>query len=116
MPKLTVCPLLREDVYKDIVRVSEECRFDSSKNLIEESTVCWIGGTPKKGLAILRGKRDGPGDQILMDERTRTRLGVCPNQSYEFRFRKAGLWGRLKWGLNASETSYRVAAEMAVVG
>jgi len=52
-----------------------------------------------------------------MDEKTRNRLGgIKIGESYDFTFTPAGLPGQLRWAWNASETGYRVASRLAVIG
>jgi hypothetical protein len=117
MPTLEVRSLSNEDVYKDLVRIPENFRKDKDGKTIEESTVCWIHGAPRVSLAVLRGYQKQPnGPEIHMDDRTRNRLGVHLGESYEFEFKVAGLWGELKWAWRASETGYRVASRLAIVG
>lgn len=116
MPALKVRRLPDDDTYKDIVRIAEVHRVDKDGETIEESTVCWIGGSPHSALAVLRGYQDSDRAEIHMDDRTRSRLGVRLDEVHEFDFRRAGLWGQLRWAWNASETGYRVASRLAVVG
>jgi hypothetical protein len=116
MPKLKVRQIPEEDVYKDIVRIPEGYRIDKKGNTIEESTACWIGGAPRRSVAVLRGWQRSTSAEIHMDEKTRNRLGVQLDECYDFRFRPAGQWGQLLWAWNASETGYRVASRLAVIG
>jgi hypothetical protein len=116
MPFLEVHQLAEEDVYKDLVRIPQSQRLDRSGDKIEESTICWIYGTPKSSVATLRGFQASSGPEVHMDERTRNRLGVELGQSYNFTFKKAGVWGQLRWAWCASETGYKVASRIAVIG
>jgi hypothetical protein len=117
MPTLKVCRLCEEDVYKDMVRIPEVYRLDKNGKTIEESTVCWIRGAPHVSVAVLRGYQKCPvSPEIHMDERTRSRLGVKVDELHEFEFETAGLWGELVWAWKASETGYRVASRLAVIG
>jgi hypothetical protein len=116
MPKLKVRPIPEEDVYRDIVRIPEVYRTDKKGKTIEESKVCRIEGTPRSSYAVLRGYQISSNAEIHMDERTRNRLGVQLDELHDFKFRPAGLWGELDWALNASETGYRVASRLAIIG
>jgi hypothetical protein len=116
MPKLRVRPISEEDIYKDIVQVPEVHRVGEDGSSIEESTVCWIDGTPHASVAVLRGYQQSSDAEIHMDERTRNRLGVKVGESHEFKFKRAGWWGQLRWAWNASETGYRVTSRLAVIG
>ena len=116
MPKLKVFQIAKEDVYKDIVRIPETHRTDENGKTIEESTVCWVSGTPKSSFVVLRGYQDSTDAEIHMDDSTRTRLGVKLHDSYDFRFKKAGFAGQLKWAWEASETGYRVASRLGIAG
>ncbi len=116
MLKLKVRPMPEEDVYKDIVRVPEAYRIDKKGRTIEESKVCRIEGTPRSSYAVLRGYQKSSDAEIHMDERTRSRLGVQLDDIHDFKFSPAGLCGELAWALNASETGYRVASRLAVIG
>jgi hypothetical protein len=116
MPRLKVLMIADRDVYKDIVRIPEIHRVDRNGNIIEEATICWIRGTPKKSVVTLRGFQRSSAPEIRMDERTRLRLGVDSGESYDFEFKHAGMWGQLKWAWRASETGYQVASRLAVIG
>jgi len=116
MPQLTVRQLPIDDVYKDIVRIPEIYRIDLRGNTIEESTACWIEGALHPSVAVLRGYQISNKPEIHMDERTRNRLGIQLDEVHDFRFRRAGLWGQLVWAWEASETGYRVASRLAVIG
>ncbi len=116
MPRLKVRQIPDEDVYKDMVRIAEVYRIDKDGDPIEESTVCWIDGTPQSTVAVLRGYQKSADAEIHMDERTRHRLGVQIDETHEFAFRRAGIWGQLRWAWDASETGYRVASRLAVIG
>jgi hypothetical protein len=117
MPRLEVRRISEEDVYKDIVRVPEVHRFDKRGKTIEESTVCWIDGTPHSSLAVLRGYQESDKAEIHMDDRTRNRLGgIKIGESYDFTFARAGWGGQLRWAWTASETGYRVASRLGVIG
>ena len=116
MPRLKVRPIPDEDVYKDMVRIAEVYRIDKNGDAIEESTVCWIDGAPQSSVVVLRGYQKSANAEIHMDERTRNRLGVQMDEIHEFIFRRAGMWGQLRWAWGASETAYRVASRLAVIG
>lgn len=76
MPKLTVCEISKDDVYKDIVRIPEPHRVDRHGKTIEEATVCWIDGVPRRKPVILRGYKKSNNPEMHVDERTRNRLGI----------------------------------------
>ncbi|SRR5258708_3470217 len=117
MPKLEVRSIADEGVYKDIVRIPEVHRTDKNGDTIEESTCCRISGTPRSSFAVLRGYQKCEKAEIHMDDRTRNRLGgIKVGESYDFTFTPAGLSGQLQWAWNASETGYRVASRLAVIG
>jgi hypothetical protein len=117
MPRLEVRPISGEDIYKDTVQIPEVHRTDKNVKTIEEATVCLIGGTPRASFVVLRGYRESTKAEIHMDERTRHRLGdIKVGESYDFTFQPAGLIGELRWAWNASETGYRVASRLAVIG
>jgi hypothetical protein len=116
MPTLKVCKIDEEDVYKDIARVPEKHRTDTKGRLLEESTVCRIDGTTHSSFVVLRGYQESSNAEIHMDDRTRNRLGVELDKCYDFRFKPVGLCGQLKWAWKASETGYRVASRLAIIG
>jgi len=116
MPTLKVRPIPEEDIYKDIVRVPEVHRIDKNGKTLEESTACWIDVTPRSCVAVLRGYQTSVEAEIHMDDRTRNRLGVRIDEFHDFKFRPAGWYGQLIWAWNASETGYRVASRLAVIG
>jgi hypothetical protein len=116
VPTLKVLKIADQDVYKDIVRVPERYRLDESDETIEEATICWINGTPRKSIVTLRGFQRSDEPEIRMDDRTRIRLGVELGKSYNFTFKRASVWGQLRWAWSASETGYKVASRLAVIG
>jgi hypothetical protein len=120
MPRLKVRPIAAEDVYKDIIRIPEKYRTDKKGKPIEESTACWIEGVPIRSIAVLRGLKTPNGEEapeeIHMDERTRSRLGVQVDETYDFTFVPAGLRGQLVWAWSASETGHRVSTRIALIG
>ncbi len=117
MPRLEVRPISEEFIYKDTVQIPEVHRTDKNGKTIEEATVCLIGGTPRSSFVVLRGYQESIKPEIHMDERTRNRLGgIKIGESYDFAFTPVGLRGQLQWAWNASETGYRVASRLAVIG
>jgi hypothetical protein len=116
MPILRVLPIADRDVYKDIVRIPEAHRVDKKGKTIEEATVCWVHGTPKKHVVTVRGFQLSSAPEIRMDDRSRGRLGVRSGESYPFEFTRAGICGQLWWAWSASETGYKVASRLALIG
>jgi hypothetical protein len=116
VPTLRVVKIADRDVYKDIVRVPERYRLDESGEIIEEATICWILGTSKKSVVTLRGFQRSDEPEIRMDDRTRIRLGVKLGESYNFTFKRAYVWGQIRWAWCASETGYKIASRLAVIG
>jgi hypothetical protein len=115
MPELEVHQVGEQDIYKDIVRISEAYRITKSGKRIKEGQVCHILTNGHSCLAVLRGtQQEVP--HILMDDYTRRKLDVDLKQSYPFDFRRAGILGQLRWAWDATEIGYQVSARLAILG
>lgn len=113
--RLKVSAAQKEDVYKDIIRVSEQYRRDYKGRLIPEGTVCLIQVNSKKLYTILRGNLEGGKKEILIDERLRNRLNLNVGDEVDFIFKKSGLWGEFSWAWNASDPAYRICARLGLI-
>jgi len=112
---LTIRKAAEEDVYKDIARIAEANRLDSTGAIIPEGEVCKLSTSGRSVFVLIRGKGETAEAAVWLDERTRNCLGVSAGHQAEFTVERAGLIGQFRWAWNAAEPSYRVAARLAVV-
>lgn len=105
----------KDDVYRDIARVPEPHRKDPRGNTIPEGEVCRLSVGEKSALVLLRGQGDTTEAAIWLDERTRNRLALTPDQDAEVEIQPVGLYGQLCWAWEASDPAYRVVARLAVL-
>lgn len=116
MQELKVCQILKEDVYKDIIRVPEHFRVNENGENIVEGSICLVSvdAVKSKTYAILRGSDDTE-PCLKIDERLRNKLGVHPGETHRFTFEKSDFMGWFKWAWDASEIGYRVSTRIAVI-
>lgn len=113
--KLKVQQAASEDVYRDIVRVSERYRADTHGVMVPEGSVCRISAPGGTAYGILRGLGNSSERVISMDERLRNLLDVSDGDEVELQFKKVGSWGQFRWAWNASDPAYRVAARLGLL-
>jgi hypothetical protein len=99
-----------EDVYKDIVRISESSRSGLKTGRIHRFST-------SKGAAyfILRGSGPENDGKILMDEAARSKLNLEASVEREFAIHEVGFWGELRWVWNATDPTYRIAGRLGVL-
>lgn len=117
MPNLAVHQLVQQDVYRDIIRVNEDHRFDGSGSPIFEGKVCRVrvvGGA--KCYAILRGYQASNAAEIRMDDVTRGKLNLKFGETKDFEFQICGPWGQMRWAWNATEIGYQISSRLALIG
>ncbi len=113
--RLVVHKQLKGDVYRDIVRITENYRRDSQDRLVPEGTVVKLivsNGASRTVFVWLRGMKGVEGETepwIRMDDKTRNDLGVDRGQKYDFRIERVNICGRLRWALGSSDPALRVA-------
>jgi hypothetical protein len=114
MIKLEVHQLPREEVYLDIVRIAEKYRLDAYGVPIEEGSVCCLKCGGQKILVVARGSTSTE-RHIFLDERSRTKLGVELDHTYDFEAITMGFGGKVRWALQASDVRYSFPAFISVV-
>jgi hypothetical protein len=99
-----------EDVYKDIVRITEKDRGDLKTGRIHKFKT-----SNATAYFILRG--NGPSDdgKILIDEAARNKLNLGPSAESDFVIQQVGFWGELRWVWSATDPSYRIAGRLGVL-
>ncbi len=112
--KLTVHEALKEDVYRDLVRVPEVHRKDMEGRTIAEAEVRRIRIGSRTAFVVLRGWKDTSEATIRLDERTRNLLGVDLGENLEFSFESAW-FGGLRWAWNSTDIAYRTMAKLALL-
>jgi hypothetical protein len=109
--KLTVEWGRKEDVYKDIIRIRDDCRGNLKAGRVHRFTTAHGSGS-----FILRGSDDTNDiGKILMDDASRNTLNLCPRKEYDFKIREVGFLGELWWACFAVDPTYRVAARLGVI-
>jgi len=105
------------DIYSDFVRVQKFDRKNQKGEIIKESTLCKIrvSGTSRQIYAFLRGNNNAGGGNILIDEYLREKLGVCTQETYEFIFDEASLFGIFRWSWNSTNPAYRISLRIALI-
>jgi hypothetical protein len=108
--KLKVRSAESEDVYKDIVRISEVTRDGLKTGRVHKFSV-------PEGTAyfILRGTGPEHDGKLLIDEAARGKLGLSAGVERDFRIEEAGFWGELRWMWNATDPTYRIAGRLGVL-
>ena len=104
---LKVHTLGKEEVFKDIVRVSKKYRPSSN------GKICRIATKNKSILASVRGI-DSDRCVIKIDEINRDKLGININSSYGFTIVRATWFSILRWHVLASDPSIRIPAILGV--
>jgi hypothetical protein len=102
MITLEVHQLPRDEVYLDIARVAEKYRVDPSGKLVEEGSVCLLQHAGRKIFVVVRGSTSTE-KYVFLDERSRTKLGVELNHTYDFELNKVGFVGKVRWAHQASD-------------
>lgn len=108
--ELIVRSAKREDVYRDIVRISEQ-----SRGSLKNGRVHRFHTASGSGYFILRGLGSTNDGLIRMDEASRASMGLPFGQKYEFTIAEAGFWGELLWAYSATDPAYRIAAKLGVL-
>ena len=108
--------LPEDEVYQDIARIPGEYRVDRRGEAIERGIVCrlYCEDTGKEAFVVLYGsRRDGA--HIGIDNRTRTRLGVKPDTSYEFDLSRGDFCSEVRWALDSGDITHRFSSKIALV-
>ena len=119
--KLTVHQLTGADVYRDIVRIPEEHRFDPQQKKFKAGRVCRLTVGEASRFVVLRGVEGYDAHKkclkpcIHMDEVTRDDLKVSIGQDCEFQVQPVRWLGQLWWALDATEIGYRISSQIALV-
>ncbi len=115
---LRVAPADRDDVYRDIVRVSELYRVDSKGRTVPEGSVCRISIGARSAFGLVRGVSGlghGTAEPVVhIDERLRNALGVAVGDDVQLGFSKTWL-AELRWAWGSSDPAYRAMARLAVL-
>ena len=114
MGKLEVHQLPQEEVYLDIVRIAEQHRLSPHGSAIEEGSVCRLRCGSREIFVVARGSPSTE-RRIFLDERSRTKLGVDLNHTYDFEMTTVGMLGKLRWALQASDVRYSFPALVSVI-
>lgn len=107
---LDVIPADLEDVFFDMARVHKDHRPST-----RAGDVIRISVGRRYAYAVARGSKSNKRGSIALDLETRDRLGISPNNRYDFGIEKAGLWGQVRWAWSASDAMPRIAARLAVL-
>jgi hypothetical protein len=115
MTKLKVRMADKEDTYKDLARIPEKYRRDSSQLLIPEGRICKVTIAGRSRLLSLRGRLHENEALIFMDASARDDLKLEVGSEYEVALREAWWFGQFLWAWRASDPLYRVAARLGLI-
>ena len=110
MPRLTVRPLEREDVFHDMVRLHLDHRIDS-----QAGRVIVIEANGQKVRALARGAPANSRTTIHMDLAMREKLGVSLKEEVDFAILPGDMLDEWAWAWNATNAMPRIAARLAVL-
>jgi hypothetical protein len=108
--RLRVVTAQVEELFTDQVRVAHVHRNFSKAGqiIVVRHGAKWIPAAARGAL-----KRDET--TIQLDQASRKRLALRPNQEAEFTFESAGLWAHLTWAWTASNPVVRISAQLGVL-
>lgn len=109
--RLEVHEGLKEDVYRDRVRIPAEHR-----DTVREGRVCKVSTNGHSILTEVRGIQSEQRPIIRMDEVTRGSLGLAFLETYAFEIREASWPEQFRWAWNSSDSASRIAARLGLVG
>ena len=114
--KLLVHHLSEDEVYRDIARIPEEYRKDIRGQRIDRGNVYQLlcKDTGKKAFIVLYGSSRG-GAHIGIDNRTRRKLGIRADNSYDFELIQSGFLGGVRWALESGDIVHRFSSKIALV-
>lgn len=107
---LTVREAKFEDVFEDLVRVHHCHRQFSNAG---EVIIVAVNG--REVPLVARGAHGQDRTSIWLDLKSRQKLGIKPNQQYEFTFKKACLAKQLNWAWHTSSPTPRIAARLGLI-
>jgi hypothetical protein len=105
----------RDDVYKDIVRIPEDQRREDHGFAIPEGTLCSIKTGQLRTYAFVRGLSESVEAVILIDDRTRNKLGVESGAKYDFEIEPTKTWGQIRWAWHAADPAYRIGSRLCLL-
>jgi hypothetical protein len=109
--KFRVYPIWREDVFKDIARISQQDRGN-----IGEGSICTISANGYTKHLIVRGLELQLSGGIMLDEITRKAMGdLQEGVSYDFEIMEAGIWGHIKWACTVADRGSRISAWVGII-
>lgn len=108
--KLKVRSAQEEDVYKDIVRISQNSRHGLKTGKIHR-----FKADGNHAYFILRGTGPENDGKLLIDEAARSKLSLSAGAEREFLIEEVGWWGELVWMWEATDPTYRVAGRLGVL-
>lgn len=108
--ELMVGQIAAEDVFGDVVRVHLDHRpFAKAGRVI----VVEHGG--RRIRAVARGAPKNNKTGIWLDLRSREKLGLKPNATASFGFKKASFFDEFLWAWSATDAMPRIAARLGLV-
>lgn len=112
---LKITEAFDKDVYRDTARIPHKYREYKNGKVIIEGTICKVTHNNKSIYLIIRGDLSSDESVIRIDERTRNALDVNINDKLDFTIIPCGIFGKLHWLWNASDTTYRLASKLAIL-
>lgn len=99
-----------DDVYRDIVRISEATRQGLKTGRIYKFAV-----EGASAHFILRGTGPENDGKMLIDEAARSKLNLAAGSEVAIRISEAGWLGELAWMWSATDPTYRIAGRLGVL-
>jgi hypothetical protein len=114
--RLEVKDISTHDMYLDMARIPRRYRQTRQGQLISSGAVCRIycAKTGKECFVIARGLTSNL-PRIRIDYHVRQRLGVVPDETYDFDLKEADFCGQVYWALHATDTQYSFAAKVSLI-
>jgi hypothetical protein len=108
--KLKVHEAVKEEVYKDMVRV-----FHKYRGKIVHNSIIKLSVNGQRRYLAIRGLDEKEEDQIFLDWMSRNALGKLKiGQEYEFTIETTTLIEKLKWACRSSDPAGRIATWIAI--
>ncbi|HEY5174379.1 MAG TPA: hypothetical protein VII95_02310 [Terriglobales bacterium] len=114
--KLSVHQLSADEVYQDYARIASEYRKDLNGKRLPAGIVYSLRcvDTGKRVFVILRNTNVNEAS-VAIDYRTRKKLGIHRNHTYEFALKPAGFGGQIRWAITASDIRYSLPVRLTLI-
>src|SRR5437762_772436 len=111
--RLRVAECVKEDEYKDIVRVHWTQRGKPAARVGSIVKIIVAHGVER--IVSIRGLNEKDKGQIRLDFVLRDEMKLTLGHEYDFEIRKTSAWDKIAWACTATDPAARIAAWIAVV-